>query len=62
MKKILLALTLLFSSCAFAGSELELNKVKLPEAISLIYSEVLKVPYMLGKVRISRSFLPKLTR
>lgn len=47
MKKILLALTLLFSSCAFAGSELELNKVKLPEAISLIYSEVLKVPYML---------------
>ncbi|MDD8354627.1 hypothetical protein LAW75_25675, partial [Escherichia coli] len=31
----------------FAGSELELNKVKLPEAISLIYSEVLKVPYML---------------
>ena len=27
MKKILLALTLLFSSCAFAGSELELNKV-----------------------------------
>ena len=56
MKKILLALTLLFSSCAFAGSELELNKVKLPEAISLIYSEVLR------KVRISRSFLPKLTR
>ncbi|HDL7883079.1 TPA: hypothetical protein PXP66_003531 [Yersinia enterocolitica] len=47
MKKILLALMLLFSSCAFAGSELELNKVKLPEAISLIYSEVLKVPYML---------------
>ncbi len=47
MKKSLLALTLLFSSCAFAGSELELNKVKLPEAISLIYSEVLKVPYML---------------
>ncbi|HAW0087918.1 TPA: type II secretion system protein GspD, partial [Escherichia coli] len=47
MKMILLALTLLFSSCAFAGSELELNKVKLPEAISLIYSEVLKVPYML---------------
>lgn len=47
MKKISLALTLLFSSCAFAGAELELNKVKLPEAISLIYSEVLKVPYML---------------
>lgn len=38
---------LLFSSSVFAGSELELNKVKLPEAIFLVYSEVLKVPFML---------------
>ncbi|EFN2497925.1 hypothetical protein HJC44_002765 [Escherichia coli] len=45
--ELTLRTTELFSSCAFAGSELELNKVKLPEAISLIYSEVLKVPYML---------------
>lgn len=48
MKKILLALTLLFSSCAFAGSELELNKVKLPEAISLRYERGYRHPENTG--------------
>lgn len=47
MKKILICLLFVFSSYAYS-SELEVKKIPLPEAISLIYSELFNVPYMLS--------------
>ncbi|ASN85710.1 Putative secretin [Pectobacterium versatile] len=48
MNKILTLAGLFFLSLpGLCATELELNKVRLPEAISLVYSDVLKVPFML---------------
>ncbi|EPZ8355134.1 type II secretion system protein GspD [Lelliottia nimipressuralis] len=46
--KFIYFIVLLFSFNSYAGTELEIKKLALPEAISLIYSEVLKVPYMVA--------------
>lgn len=46
--KIIYLMLLFVSFSSFAGTELEIKKLALPEAISLIYSEVLKVPYMVA--------------
>lgn len=49
IRYILLLITLLFLRNALAnGVDLELNRVKLPDAIHVIYSEVFKRPYMLA--------------
>lgn len=50
MKRVfLLLITLFFLRNALAnGVDLELNRIKLPDAISMIYSEVFKRPYMLS--------------
>ena len=46
MKRFLFIL-LFVSSFAYSATELDISKVKLPEAIDLIYREVFKKPYML---------------
>lgn len=46
--KYIYFIIMLLSFNSYAGTELEIKKLALPEAISLIYSEVLKVPYMVS--------------
>lgn len=48
MKYITCVFMMLFSISCFSATELEIKKLALPEAISLIYSEVFKVPYMVS--------------
>lgn len=49
MKRYLLIIMLFFFRNVFgAGVEFELNRVKLPDAINIIYSEIFKRPFMLS--------------
>ncbi|HCO7838619.1 type II secretion system protein GspD [Escherichia coli] len=48
MKRLISLFLMFFSFSCFSATELEIKKLALPEAISLIYSEVFKVPYMIS--------------
>ncbi|EJW2790959.1 type II secretion system protein GspD [Salmonella enterica] len=48
MKILYYAFIILISFNSIAETELEIKKLALPEAISLIYTEVFKVPYMIA--------------
>lgn len=48
MKRLIYMFLMFFSFSCFSATELEIKKLALPEAISLIYSEVFKVPYMIS--------------
>lgn len=48
MKILYCAFIILISFNSIAETELEIKKLALPEAISLIYTEVFKVPYMIA--------------